>query len=220
MLATAPNRSIPFVRQQAVDGCSRTCAAASLAMVYGSFGIELGIDELWRSLSPGLSATQPVGSHRLAADAIARGLPAVVLRSQLPWRSLRLVEQAGWRCIVNHRLEAESTAGHFSVVVGVDEHQLILHDPYAGPSQQFERTVWLDRWRDGSSCTEHTGNVLVAIGQPGSRTHGDEMICPGCHAVLPLANDIGVAAFAWDDCWECLFCPYCDAALRCGHETA
>ncbi|WP_425395146.1 hypothetical protein [Aeoliella sp.] len=216
MSVVVTKRSIPFIPQRTIEGHWRTCGAAALAMGYASFGLDVPLEDIWPRLSLGLSRGEAVGSHRLAADALARGMSAVVLRARDPSVALETVLKSRRVCIANHRLDNESFDGHFSVVVDADEQHVVVHNPYSIAYERIHRATWQSLWGSETQLGEHSGYVLVAMAPPELTPDCDELICPRCRTILPLASDLGVSAGEWDDCWECLFCAFCDASLRCG----
>lgn len=198
--------SILFVPQLAKAG-QRTCGAAALAMVYGSLGLSVAQEEIWREVAqPDARGTRDARTHLLAANALRRGLAAVCLEASGPWAALRAMAAAGVRIVLNLRLRAGSPLGHFSVLVGIGEEAAILHDPAAGPDRRIARGDLLELWKPAEGECESTGHVLVGVG----RVERGEAACPECSRPIP-----GAAA-----------CPRCGAgnslrpaaALGCLHS--
>jgi hypothetical protein len=207
--------AIPFVGQQPIDGNHRTCAAAALAMVYGSLGCGESQNSIWQRIVTGATSTDHIATYQLARDALDRGLAAVVLRAGAdPIAPLKRLLNTGWRAVVNHRLATDQRWGHFSVVVAADDRHVVLHDPQRGPHCVYSHDDWLRLWQPAAENTEATGLVVVAIARPRRSAVQTELVCPRCDALIQLAEDLlRTAAERPNACWECLFCPRCDAAL-------
>ncbi len=42
--------------------------------------------------------------------------------------------RSGTRVVLNHRLDAASALGHYTVLVKLDREGVVLHDPHFGPA--------------------------------------------------------------------------------------
>src|ERR1039458_7519142 len=71
--------------------------------------------------------------------------------------------ESGIRAILNHRPSADSTAGHYTVLVEVEAQDVVLHDPYYGPSRRVSHAELLELWQPGFSNSEIAGYILIAI---------------------------------------------------------
>jgi hypothetical protein len=218
---------IPYERQEDLASGRRLCGAAALRMVYRSFGADCTQSEIWE----GLVSQAPLGTRKgrtylLAQDALGRGFQALVLQASQPERILRRCQESGCRVILNHRLQTTSGAGHYSVLVGVSETEVVLHDPQVGPSRRLGLAAFLELWRPCRFASEITGQVLVAIGQ-GERGFGNCSVCgtsapstaecPRCGRPLVLRPTAAlgcVAAACPERMWRRIFCPWCDASLQ------
>jgi hypothetical protein len=216
---------IPYERQEDPRGCG----AAALCMVYRSFGLACTQSQVWQAIArPGLGGVPGTSTWRLAADALRRGLAALTMQVRDPREALRRSPPEGLRLILNHRPRAGSSLGHYSVLVGVDETGVVVHDPQAGPARHLTRGEFLELWRPHSGRGEITGGVLAAIaaapppappcGQCG-RPVPASLSCPACQERIPLRPGTGLGCIA-ADCpgrtWERVFCPACDAGLPGG----
>ena len=155
--------SIPYMKQSGTPA-ERKCGAACLSMVYGSLGLNVAQDEIW----PNISKRNPFGSlasttHLMAKDAIARGFDAVVIQASRPLQALGICRQKGIRAILNHRMNVESPAGHYSVLADIQKSDVLLHDPLAGPSRRISFDELLDLWRPGIPISETIGNVVIGV---------------------------------------------------------
>ncbi|QDU58371.1 cysteine peptidase family C39 domain-containing protein [Aeoliella mucimassa] len=215
-VAIQPKREVHYLPQRTIDGSARTCGAAVLAMAYHTLGKPTAIEDIWRELSHGLAPNQAVGAYRLASHAIRYGLDAVVLRAADPSVALQKVLHSQRIGIVNHQLSGTNPAGHYSIVVDETEREIVIHNPATAANQSVSRELWRKLWLTTTDQSEHTGGVIVAIGDATAAWESEELLCPRCNQVVPLASDLGVSIAEWDPCWECLFCPHCDASLRTG----
>src|SRR4051794_9992442 len=95
---TAPVAEVPYEPQQE----PRSCGAACLCMVYQALGRGCPQAEVHAAVAgPGRART-----HRLALDALGRGLAAVIVQARAPWDLLRRCAGAGLYAVLNHRVEA------------------------------------------------------------------------------------------------------------------
>jgi hypothetical protein len=217
--------AIPY-EQQAELSSNRTCGAAALCMVYRSFGLASSQAEVWPRIARHNRAGVPAArTHLLAADALRRGLAALVVQAGNPAQILERAGAAGLRVILNHRLQEGSPAGHYTVLVGLDEEQIILHDPQHGPNRRLARSHLLELWRPHVTGSEIVGQVLVALSNTSnclrqcsacgtSTPHA--VTCPGClqpFALQPAAILGCVKPGCSNRTWQRLYCPLCDASV-------
>jgi len=216
---------IPFEPQCTVDG-SRTCGAAALAMVYGTLGMPSEQLDIWHRVAeeirPGAKATR---THRLALDALGQGFAAATLQAEQPAELLSCLMETNARVILNHRLEAESHLGHYSVLLRFDGREIELHDPHHGPNRVLPWPDFARLWTPTSAKSEIVGHVLVVVGMPTAdretcTTCGHEppvhIACPNCSRPIPTGPP-GAIRCTTKGCREChwkrLFCPHCDWAV-------
>ena len=213
---------IPYERQ-ASPHTNRMCGAASLSMVYRSFGTPFTQDEIWPRISkPNRFGTTASTTHLMARDALSRGFAAVVTQARQPLQTLRLCREQDIRVILNHRLKADSPAGHFTVLVDIDGEDVVLHDPLFGPRQRLKHAQLLELWQPRFANAEITGNILIAItareaDMPPCPLCGEtlpsDVACPRCTRPVPLqpAAATGcVSARCAARMWNYVCCPFCD----------
>ena len=214
--------SIPYARQSDAD-TNRTCGAACLSMVYRSFEKEVPQTEIWQTISkPNRFGILASTTHLMVGDALRRGFDAVAIQARHPLHVLGVCQGAGIRVVLNHRLHSEAGTGHYSVLVDAGQQQVILHDPYFGPSRRLTHAELLELWQPRFPNSEIAGNTLIAIA---ARQSADALceicrtpvpvgvVCPQCHnpvALRPAApfgciNDACVARI-----WNHVCCPSCD----------
>src|SRR5208337_1067244 len=175
--------AIPYEKQFNAES-SRTCGAACLSMVYRSLGKEVPQDEIWGAIAKvnrfgSLAST----THLMVRDALSRGFDAVAIKARHPLFVLRCCRDSDIRVILNHRLHAEVVAaGHYSVLVDIGEHDVILHDPYFGPSRRLSHAKLLQLWEPGAN-SEIVGQTLIAIASP----RPEEAVCEICRTPIPAA---------------------------------
>jgi hypothetical protein len=219
---TVATVAIPYEKQNQPQG-TRTCGAACLSMVYRSFGKNVPQDEIW----PAISKPGPLGSlasttHLMAHDAVNRGFQAVVFQARHPLQALRLCQELGIHAILNHSLQKVSPAGHYSVLVGLNDREAILHDPLFGPERRFSHAELLALWQPQVSNSEILGNVLIGIGAAAPA----KLECEFCHTPLPpkiscpnCRKPVGLQPGAILGCmrdgciarmWNHVCCPACD----------
>src|SRR5579863_4947720 len=107
---------IPY-EKQSEELTGRACGAACLSMAYRSFGKQFAQTEIWPVIAKQnrfgrISST----THLMTQDAINRGFSAVAVQARHPLQALRLCKAGGIRAILNHRVQTDSAAGHYTVL--------------------------------------------------------------------------------------------------------
>jgi hypothetical protein len=154
-------------------------------MVYRSLGKDIPQTEIWpRIAKANRFGTISSNTYLMVRDALQRGFHAFGIQVRRPLQTLRLATSSGARVILNHRLSRDSSAGHYSVVVGIDEATVTLHDPFFGPAQRLPFADLLEVWQPFSAKSEIVGNTLVAIANPEKVADRE---CEMCHAPFPAA---------------------------------
>jgi hypothetical protein len=160
-------------------------------------------------------------THRLALDAHARGLTAVVLRASHPAEMLARCLAGGLVVVANHRAAKDARGGHYSVVVAFDAVSVTVHDPAFGPDRLITAAEWSALW-DESRTADVAGRVLVALGpaDEAPAACGDcgeglpgAVRCGWCQGEMPLRPAAAVGctrARCPGRRWERIYCPHCD----------
>jgi hypothetical protein len=219
---TEPSSIIPYEKQFDRQS-TRTCGAACLTMIYRSLGQEVPQRLIWpliakKNLYDRIAST----THLMVADAINRGFAAVAIQARDPLSALRRCGDFGIRAILNHRLKSDSAAGHYTVLLDIDDTHVTLHDPYFGPSRRLPHSELLELWQARVPNSEIVGNFLIGIAAepPVSRP------CESCNtAMLPCVecpkckNRVALQPSALLGClndtcstrlWNYVGCPTCD----------
>lgn len=214
---------VPYERQH--EGLPRgACGAAALGMVYRSFGRPASQAGLWAALGP--TGRRGTPTHCLARHALRCGIGALVVQARDPWRLLRQCCGPSVRAVLNHRLTFFARAGHFSVLVGVTDTAVFVHDPLEGPRRRISRSELDLLWRAGPGETEISGHVLVAFTDAAPARRDCPVcgvalpltiLCPACRAMVPLHPAV-VLGCADPRCpgriWARVFCPECDTGIE------
>lgn len=224
--------SIPF-ESQSDPQIRRDCGAACLSMVYRSFGKTVTPAEIW----PAIAQENRFGivsstTHLMAKDALDRGFSAVAFQASSPLQALRLCNESGIRAIPNHRPSADSPAGHYTVLVDVEARDVVLHDPFYGPSRRIPHAELMELWHPSFANSEIAGYMLIAIAAEPLRAPA----CWLCHAPLPatvacprckerVALEPSQALGCIDrSCiarmWNYVFCPFCDCGFTLSPQAA
>src|SRR4051794_8744769 len=124
-----PMPPIPYRKQET----RWTCGAASLRMVYASYGLEFSEAEVWAILKPNRNDRSGVSSSRLAWEAQRRGFPALAVQARHPWQMLTTCARLAIRAVFHQPLSRGSPRRHFSILAHADEGGIVLHDPQFGP---------------------------------------------------------------------------------------
>jgi hypothetical protein len=213
---------IPFEKQSDLR-TNRSCGAACLSMVYRSLGQEVAQAEIWPVIAKenrfgNISST----THLMAKDALSRGFAALAYQPRHPLLSLRLCCDLGVRAILNHRLGPELPTGHYTVLVDIDDKQVVLHDPFYGPSRPLSHAELLDLWQPNFPGSEIVGYILIAVAPLSSvvsvcdlcRTPIPASVeCPRCKNPVnlqpgPLLRCVTRSCIART--WNYICCPSCD----------
>jgi hypothetical protein len=161
----------------------------------------------------------------ICADALGRGFAAMTLQVRHGLRSLRAALKREIRVIVHHRQSLNSRWGHYSVLLGIDDEGVCLHDPLLGPAKWLDHAEWLKLWCSGNGNREVRGNLAVFIGprdDGAARCRScdcavpQDVACPTCQKAIPLRPSAVLGckdSVCPERTWDLLFCPWCDAEL-------
>lgn len=225
-------QAIPFEAQPDPQA-RRDCGAACLRMVYRSFGKDIPQAEIWEAIAgPDPAGRISSTTYRMTKDALTRGFHAIAFQARHPLQALRLCRDCDARVILNHRPTAESSSGHYSVMVDLGDQEIVVHDPFFGPSRRVPSAELLELWRPAAMNSEIAGFVLIAVAAevptpaPCWLCHAPvpgAAVCPGCKqavalqpsAALGCVNPACVARM-----WNYICCPFCDFGFTFGAESA
>ncbi|SIO60657.1 Peptidase C39 family protein [Singulisphaera sp. GP187] len=218
-----PMPSIPYRKQET----RWTCGAASLRMVYASFGLEFSEAELWAILKPNRIDRSGVYASRLAWEAQQRGFAALTVQARLPWELLSTCSRLGVRVVFHQPLSQGSRQRHFSILTHADADGIVLHDPQFGPALRFRKSEWLELWGAAYGNDRAFPNELVAIAD--SPPAPDPAACSDCGTAIPETwpcpvcrrpvklRPAAVLGCLSSDCsarlWEQIACPECGHSL-------
>jgi len=230
---SAASTDIPYEKQSR-ELPGGTCGAACLSMAYRSFGKPVEQAGIWPAIAkPNRFGTVSSTTHLMAKDAEARGFAAIAFQARHPLHVLRLCRDSGIRAILNHRVQPDSAAGHYSVLVDIDATHVVLHDPIFGPARRLSHAELSQLWLPTPNSAI-AGNVLIAIAPIAD---APASTCEYCHTPMPLSvgcprcgRPVGfqppiVMGCVREGCiarmWNWVCCPACDCVfgLRDG-ETA
>ncbi len=217
---------IPFEKQsEKLTG--RACGAACLSMVYRSLGKPVEQTAIWPVISkPNRFGQVSSTTYLMTQDALNRGFRAVAIQARNPLDALRLCSAKGIRAILNHRAQADSAAGHYTVLVDIDSKDVILHDPLFGAARRLPHAQLLELWNPQIANSEIVGGVLIAVGMP---AEAETPACEFCHTPMVRSIDCprcgkptclepgAVLACMRDGCiarmWNWVCCPACDCVF-------
>ena len=224
-MSSAPT-VIPYEKQsEKLTG--RVCGAACLSMVYRSLGKPAEQTEIWPVIAKAnrfgqISST----TYLMTQDALNRGFSAVAIQARNPLDALRLCSAKGIRAILNHRVQADSTAGHYTVLVDIDSKDVIVHDPLFGAARRMTHAQLLELWTPQMANSEIVGGVLIAVAMPAD---AETPACEFCHTPMlrtincprcgkPTCLEPGpMLACMRDGCiarmWNWVCCPACDCVF-------
>jgi hypothetical protein len=162
-------------------------------MVYRSLGKAVPQTEIWPAIAKQTASGSLASmTHLMAQDAVNRGFHAVAIQARHPLQVLRLCREWGIRAVLNHHLQREAPAGHYSVLVDLDDKGVVLHDPFYGPLRRLPHAELLELWLPHSRNSEILGNVVIGIAAGPSAAPA----CEFCRT--PIPSHIGRAAWLFE----------------------
>lgn len=207
---------------------SRMCGAAALSMVYQSLGQPCTQAEVWPSIGrEGANGEWGARTYLLCADARRRGFFPLMFRARNPWAMLAKCGDPDLRVILNHR-SSSGRMGHFSVLVGMEDEVVVVHDPQIGQDRRLSRSELLDLWKPDQGVHESKGQVGIAIcRRPPDGARADcsacgkplpaARTCPICEMEIPL-HPGALLGCGQDGCsvrvWDVVYCWTCDCGVR------
>jgi predicted double-glycine peptidase len=214
--------AIPY-ESQSDPQTSRTCGAACLSMVYRSLGREVSQAQIWSAIAkPNRFGSLASTTYLMVRNARSQGFSAVAVQARHPLQTLRLCRGAGVRAILNHRLKEDAATGHYSVLVDIDDKNVVLHDPFHGPSRHLSHAELLELWQPRFSNSEIVGNGLIGVAARPSAVS----VCRLCHTPIPSSVEcpkckqpVSLEPSALLGCmtsacearmWNYVCCPTCD----------
>ncbi|HET7441045.1 MAG TPA: cysteine peptidase family C39 domain-containing protein [Terriglobales bacterium] len=224
--------AVPYEKQSDLQ-TNRGCGAACLSMVYRSFGKEIPQTEIW----PAIAKENRFGSmasttHLMAKDALGRDFTALAMQARHPLLSLRLCRDLGFRAILNHRIRSDSAAGHYTVLVDIDDRNVTLHDPLYGPARQLSHGELLELWQPFYPNSEIVGYMMIVIAP---KSAGEARVCDLCRTSIPgsircpqckeavelqpsvVLGCVSSACIARG--WNYVCCPFCDHTWSFGAQA-
>jgi hypothetical protein len=221
-MSATTRTAIPF-ESQSDPQAARDCGAACLRMVYRSFGKEIPRAEIWAAIAKknrygSIAST----THLMAKDALNRGFAALAFQARSPLTLLRLCHDSGTRAIPNHRLESDAPTGHYAVLVDIDDKNVVLHDPFYGPSRTLSHADFLELWQPRFPNSEILGYTLIVLAAQPSAVRPCDLCrtpmptsvqCPNCKHTINLqpALVLGcINASCAARTWNYICCPSCD----------
>lgn len=144
--------SVPFFEQDT----DYTCGPASLRMVLAYFGHSIDEEDLARELG----TNDAMGTERDRMSGILKQYGLVPFeRTDATLDDMRHLLQNGFPVIVRF-LEKEENSDHYGVVVGIDEKNIVLNDPWSGLHVLYELGLFMIRW----PCTYKNGQTCWMLG--------------------------------------------------------
>jgi hypothetical protein len=191
-------------------------------MVLRSFGLEATQSEIWPQVGrPEGGRRWSASTHRLGRYLIGRGLQVAIVRGRDPWRLLQRCARPELRVIVRHRARFLSSSGHYSLLRGLSDGEVVLHDPLGRPNRRLHREAFLYLWGPSDFGIDR-GYLLMVCARPSNDPPCScgrwpmPFDCPQC--LSRVTPGPGVAIGCGPDCpdrhWSEYFCPHCDGRLE------
>ena len=222
-MSTTSSLEALFETRSQPQSSARDCGAACLSIVYRSLGQEVAPGEIW----PAIAKKNQFGSiasttHLMTQDALNRGFAAVAFQAKHPLLLLRRCRDMGIHAILNHRLRHDAPTGHYSALIDVDDHNVVLHDPPYDEPVALSHAELLELWQPHFPNSEIAGFTLIGVAPHAVDTPACDLCgtpipsrveCPSCNQpvgleprlLLGCVNNACIAR-AWND----ICCPTCD----------
>lgn len=225
---------IPYIEQGSAKKHNKgLCGAASLSMVYASYGKDVDQWDIFYKIAvlggrkgdegrPGSGCSH----YLMVRDALSRGFYAICIAVRNPreffdlYRSNEIDNSI--RIILSHRPKKKTMSLHATVLLNVTDTEVIIHDPDQGPSRHVAMADFPEMWQG----MPPTKNRLFAISDKTSKNNKcrvckrpipDYIQCPGCHRKIGLEPK-DVVRCIYDDCpgrfWDNIQCPYCGRLIK------
>ncbi|MCA9354167.1 MAG: C39 family peptidase [Candidatus Kaiserbacteria bacterium] len=146
---------VPFFKQDK----EYTCGPTSLQMVFAYYGKRASEAALAEAL--GTNDDSGTRKDRMQQLATALGFHCYVNNGST-LEELQYLISLSIPPIVRF-IEPDEDEDHYGVVVSIDDETLIIHDPWNGPDQVYDREEFFDRWlcRKWGTCKQW----LMAVAQ-------------------------------------------------------
>ncbi|OHA60085.1 MAG: hypothetical protein A2589_00140 [Candidatus Vogelbacteria bacterium RIFOXYD1_FULL_46_19] len=142
----------PYYKQDKVY----TCAAAALQSVLGHWGCHKS--EAWLERKLKTDPRHGVSHRRL--EGVSRQLGfACTFAGRGSLALIGYYLKKGSPVMVNY-IEPATNQGHYAVVVGLSETEVILNDPWLGERFKLKQNEFMRRWHNGRKNSKHWMLVL------------------------------------------------------------
>src|SRR5262249_37307315 len=142
----------------------RACGAVCLSRAYRSFGKQIPSEQIW----PQIAKQNRLGSmasttHLMTLHAASQGLHALAIQARHPLRVLQICRDQNIRAILNHGPQPGINTGHFTMLVDVDDQNVVLFDPAYESPRRVPHSEFMQLWQPQSPQSEILGSVLIGI---------------------------------------------------------
>ncbi len=143
---------VPYFKQDT----DYTCGPTALQMVLAFYGIRISEEKLAKLLE----TNEDVGTRHKAMIDFAReeGCHVYVNTCSTLEEIKKFLEEE--KPVIVHFIEPDGNVGHYSVVVYMDDENIVLHDPWNGEGFQMVLRDFENRWYDGNLNSEKWIMVL------------------------------------------------------------
>ena len=161
-----PNINVSHVEQNGPTHCGVAC----LEMVYKYFSIDREQDDIWqirKTQRPNNPSEFFMTTDNMIRDLIDNGFTTIVgqffLEKKLLLGSLKRLLNNGTPIIACIQWEVNPVLGHFVVIIGVENDQIIYLNPETDSIPKTENTSsFVNRWK--ATGTEVIGGQFIAMG--------------------------------------------------------
>ena len=216
-------QDIPYIKQDITSNKKWLCGAASLAMVYRSYGKKVDQRSIFYDIAVRNKAIGSYCSTSLQCrNVLKHGFYALDVKSRQPLTLLNMFHDK-WdntrpRIIFIQKAKGDDEGLHSTVMVDVTDKDVIVHDPLSRPFRLILKDVFMYLW----SGQGQNNYESIAVSDKRSsadrcricgRPIPDFLICPNCRRKVILQPNETVGCI-FNDCagrlWNEILCPYCD----------
>jgi ABC-type bacteriocin/lantibiotic exporter with double-glycine peptidase domain len=152
---------VPYFYQSELS----SCGAAALAMIYGFYGFLRTEKEIWekRKLPRQLESGFYIQTKSLIEDAIDCNFEEI--HGKMPLDNQTLLKNNLLEIIKNEipilvcKQRKNPILGHFVVIIGINESNIIFHDPEDGKKRKIKIKKFINEWK--ATGSEVTGGVFI-----------------------------------------------------------
>lgn len=214
---------IPYIKQEITKSNKGMCGAASLAMVYASFGKTYAQNDIFGNIAISNKKGSSTGVlYRMSRDAIDKGFYSLAITAKEPKKVYQVFPEIKEkvRIILSHKVKVNWPPGHYTVLVDITKDDIVVHDPAVKPLRHIPKGSFNELWK--GRCYMLLAVTNVKSDRNNCSVCGkhipDEVVCPRnkCRKTITLQPK-EILGCTDNNCsgriWAFIYCPYCGVAI-------